>query len=668
VNVTDLAFSHENDLLAASSSDGSIRIWDPKSISDTLTTTLPITTELNTLLGSSQGVNSVAFNQDDTLLAAGGEDGFVYIWQLDATDLITPTASEKLLGHVEAVNKIAFSPDGMILATASQDHTVELWKVADLEAQPLTLIAHEDEVYGVAFSPKGDLLATSSFDGTVILWEISPDGDFVKVEQAATLMHGNPIFEIAFNADGSLLATAMRDHTIRIWDVSDALSAPDGETSTEKNILWGHEEAVSAVVFHPSKNEIATASWDRSIRLVPEVDWPSVSLEVLGCKQATRNLSLSEWREYLKGSKEGVEYEEICDLPKHPSVADDLIRLGQIYARQGDNEEAKQYFEDANKIDPNLQLDPEAEVRLAQIVFSALKGDIEVALRELEASIEEYPDIEEKANAEVAQILLESARIHLREGDIETAQGNIEQAIELGVALTETDFAQTFSSELFDYAVQYSFEGKFDETVLVIDWAAEINPDSSNDASQILWDLGLEFPDFAQTAILKAIELDPERTDGKADELYNMARGYYNDARVSNNVQSYARASAISSIVIIIDDQLEVATTGELATLYNDICWYGSLYDAASQVLTACDNAVELSPDNGWFFDSRGLARVLTGDYDGAIEDFNIFIESYAGDPDYEGSSSIRQSWINTLELGENPIDEATLVELRNQS
>jgi len=667
VNLTDLSFSHKNDLLVASSSDGNIRIWDLISISDTLTATLPITTELATLLGSSQGMNSVAFNSDDTLLAAGGEDGFVYIWELpENRSRISSTASKKLLGHVEAVNKIAFSPDGTILATASQDHTVELWNVADLEAIPVTLIAHEDEVYGVAFNPNGELLATSSFDGTVILWKISPDGDFVKAEQVATLLHGNPILEIAFNADGSLLATAMRDHTIRVWDVSAALSADNGETSTEKTILWGHESAVSAVAFHPSKNEIATASWDRTIRLVPEADWPTVSLEVLGCKQATRNLSLSEWREYLEGSEAGGNYKEICDLPKHPSVAEDLIRLGQIYARQGDDESAKKAFEDANGIDPNLQLNPDAEVLLAQIVFAALKGDAEIAIQELDAALDEYPDIADKANSEVAQILLENARIHLREGDIQTAQKNIEQVIGLGTTLSENDFAQTFASELFEYALQYSSEGNFDNTLLAINWAVEINPEFALDASQILWDLGLEYPDFAVTAIPRSIELDPERAKYSANELYNDAKTYYNDARNSEDNQLYVRASSILDLVASTDYQAEEITIGELATFYNDICWYGSLNGVAEEVITACENAIELSPENGWFFDSRGLARALTGNYEGAIEDFNFFITSYEEDSDYEGIISIRQSWIITLEAGANPFDEATLEGLRN--
>jgi regulator of sirC expression with transglutaminase-like and TPR domain len=43
--------------------------------------------------------------------------------------------------------------------------------------------------------------------------------------------------------------------------------------------------------------------------------------------------------------------------------------------------------------------------------------------------------------------------------------------------------------------------------------------------------------------------------------------------------------------------------------------------------MNACEQAVQLDPNTGHWYDSRGLARALSGDYQGAIEDFQFFVE-----------------------------------------
>ncbi|CUR34673.1 MULTISPECIES: hypothetical protein [Planktothrix] len=52
-----------------------------------------------------------------------------------------------------------------------------------------------------------------------------------------------------------------------------------------------------------------------------------------------------------------------------------------------------------------------------------------------------------------------------------------------------------------------------------------------------------------------------------------------------------------------------------------------SLNGSAKDVLYACENAVKLSPYDGDFRDNRGLAKTLTGDFKGKIEDFQAFVE-----------------------------------------
>jgi tetratricopeptide (TPR) repeat protein len=103
------------------------------------------------------------------------------------------------------------------------------------------------------------------------------------------------------------------------------------------------------------------------------------------------------------------------------------------------------------------------------------------------------------------------------------------------------------------------------------------------------------------------------------------------------------------------------------AASWNILCWFGSIAGQAAAVMDACEQAVTLSPDNGAYHDSRGLARALAGNSAGAIEDFNAFID-WAQEPrgPYDEIPE-RKAWIAALQAGRNPFDQATLEKLRNE-
>ncbi|NES21312.1 MAG: hypothetical protein F6K41_20860 [Symploca sp. SIO3E6] len=94
---------------------------------------------------------------------------------------------------------------------------------------------------------------------------------------------------------------------------------------------------------------------------------------------------------------------------------------------------------------------------------------------------------------------------------------------------------------------------------------------------------------------------------------------------------------------------------------WNNLCRYGSLNGSAEEVIFACEKAVNLAPNNVYIRDSRGIARALTGDSTGAIEDFQVFVNSPGIAKKY---TEQRQGWIKELELGENPFTDEVLWEL----
>ena len=62
--------------------------------------------------------------------------------------------------------------------------------------------------------------------------------------------------------------------------------------------------------------------------------------------------------------------------------------------------------------------------------------------------------------------------------------------------------------------------------------------------------------------------------------------------------------------------------------------------------------------------DGRGLARALTGDIEGAIADFQVFVEWTSN----EERKAQRQEWIKAFQAGENPFTDKLLKELQRFS
>ena len=108
-----------------------------------------------------------------------------------------------------------------------------------------------------------------------------------------------------------------------------------------------------------------------------------------------------------------------------------------------------------------------------------------------------------------------------------------------------------------------------------------------------------------------------------------------------------------------INPQLQIS-----ARFWNKLCWNGSLSDRASDVLFAGEKAVELEPDDGFFKDTRGLARALTGNVAGAIDDFLAALDSGCFD-NSNPKKQQRQRWLEVLQEGEHPFTPEELATLR---
>lgn len=133
-------------------------------------------------LASEAGLFSIAVSPDGGLLAAGGSDNRIRLWD-PATAFKTGSEhypEPRLLeGHNGRIGtfrtliwQVVFSPDGRTLASAGGDGTVRLWEV-NTGGLLATLQAHPGGATGIAFHPQGHLLATTGLDGRLVIYSLA---------------------------------------------------------------------------------------------------------------------------------------------------------------------------------------------------------------------------------------------------------------------------------------------------------------------------------------------------------------------------------------------------------------------------------------------------------------------------------------------------------------
>jgi WD40 repeat protein/transcriptional regulator with XRE-family HTH domain len=254
--VRALAFSPGGRILATGGADGTVRLWNMGDSAHLTSLGAPLTGHTNTVM-------AVAFSPDGHTLATGSNDRTVRLWNV--TDPAHPASlGAPLTGHTNTVMAVAFSPDGHTLATGSIDRTVRLWNVTD-PAHPTSLGApltgHTNAVTVAAFSPDGHVLASGGRDRTVRLWNVADPAHPTAVGPPLT-GHTLDIHAVVFCRDGHTLATGSADQTVRLWDVADlAHPRPVGTP------LIGHTNIVVAVAFSPDERTLATGSVDQTVRL-----------------------------------------------------------------------------------------------------------------------------------------------------------------------------------------------------------------------------------------------------------------------------------------------------------------------------------------------------------------------------------------------------------------
>jgi WD40 repeat protein/DNA-binding Lrp family transcriptional regulator len=118
------------------------------------------------LSGHSGSVFAAAVSPDGRMVATGGRDGVVRLWEI-----ASGKERRAMYGDTASVGAAAFSADGTVLATGSNNGFIRLWDVAS--GQRLhSFDGHRGAVIAVAFAQRDSALITASVDGTALVWDL----------------------------------------------------------------------------------------------------------------------------------------------------------------------------------------------------------------------------------------------------------------------------------------------------------------------------------------------------------------------------------------------------------------------------------------------------------------------------------------------------------------
>jgi WD40 repeat protein/tRNA A-37 threonylcarbamoyl transferase component Bud32 len=223
-------YSPDGKRVASVFRSGTVEVWD-------------VTTGrvLMVLCRGERRQRGLAFSPDGNYLAAGGK-----VWNAqNGTEVMT------LYKAQERVRCVAFSADGKSIASVDEDGTLKLRNVATGD-ELLTLRRHEDTFARIAFSPDGSQIVSGGDDTTVRIWDRTTGSEMMTLRG-----HADIVRSVSFSPDGKRILSGSRDGTARLWDAA---------TGMELLTLRAHT-MVFSVAFNPDGRTIAAGTLDGSVLL-----------------------------------------------------------------------------------------------------------------------------------------------------------------------------------------------------------------------------------------------------------------------------------------------------------------------------------------------------------------------------------------------------------------
>ena len=280
--VHSISSSPDRKLLATGGGEGIVRIWDAEN-----------GTKLAELKGHEKTIYSVAWSPDGRFLASGGNDGKTIIWKTGSFEKLFTLDCEQV------AYSVSWSPDGKRIAVgglgnlpADQDGLITLWNPETGERLRY-LATGLGRTWSLAWHPSRNLLAAGeNYLGGLLIWDVDVEATPKKINA-----HDHYISSLAWSPDGAALATASVDQRIRIWN-------PD--TWTFRTIASAHRGACHALEWTEDSRSLISGGADGVIKIW-EAETGALNNVIRGHQEMV--LTVKSWKlgtQVISGSADGT--------------------------------------------------------------------------------------------------------------------------------------------------------------------------------------------------------------------------------------------------------------------------------------------------------------------------------------------------------------------------